>query len=52
MTDQSDADATDDPTRLREEVADEIDELVEEAADEEEARMAERDLVGVDEPDP
>lgn len=46
----SDADATPDPTELREEVEQELDELVEEAADEEAARMAERERIGVDEP--
>jgi hypothetical protein len=50
MTDSSDSGATQDPTQLREEVEQELDELIEEASEEEEARMAERDRLGVDEP--
>jgi hypothetical protein len=38
------------PEELRHEVEEELEELTEEAADEETARMAERDEVGVDEP--
>lgn len=50
MTDPRDADATQDPTHLREEVEEEVQELVEEASAEEVERMAERDRAGVDEP--
>jgi hypothetical protein len=39
-----------DPTEIREEVAEELDELVDDAAAEERKRMAERDAEGVDEP--
>ena len=39
-----------DPTELREEVEQELDELTEDAAEQERDRMAERDAAGVDEP--
>jgi hypothetical protein len=39
-----------DPTELREEVEQELDDLAEDAAEEERDRMAERDAGGVDEP--
>jgi len=45
-----DNDAGRSPEDLREEVEQELEELTEEAADEESARMAEREDVGVDEP--
>jgi hypothetical protein len=50
MADTSDTDDALDPTEIREEVEQELDELVEEASEEEIARMAERDETGVDEP--
>ncbi|MGK2950608.1 MAG: hypothetical protein ACSLFP_18690 [Acidimicrobiales bacterium] len=46
----SDTDATPDPDELREEVAEELDELSEKAKAEEAQRMADRDEAGVDEP--
>jgi hypothetical protein len=39
-----------DPTEIREQVQEELAELVDEAAEEERKRMAERDAQGVDEP--
>jgi hypothetical protein len=50
MTDMSDSQDTQSPTELREDVEEELDEMVEAAADEERARMADRDDQGVDEP--
>jgi hypothetical protein len=50
MTDTSDSQDSPSPTELREDVDQELDELVETAADEERARMAERDEQGVDDP--
>jgi hypothetical protein len=50
MTDSSDTGDSHDPTQLREEVEQELDELIEEASAEEVERMAERDREGVDEP--
>lgn len=50
MTDSSNAGDTSDPTQLREEVEQELQDLTEEASAEEAARMAERDRTGVDEP--
>jgi hypothetical protein len=50
MSDQSDSEDVEDPTRLREEVEQELDELVEETANEEADRMSEREDGDVDEP--
>ena len=50
MTEPDDRHATDDPTHLREEVEEELQELVDDASAEEVERMAERDRVGADEP--
>jgi hypothetical protein len=50
MSEQRDPDDTSDPTRLREEVEEELHDLTEEASDEEVERMAERDRAGVDQP--
>jgi hypothetical protein len=50
MSDTSDSQDTHDPTQLREEVQEELEQLTEEAAVEEKGRMEERDEVGVDEP--
>lgn len=50
MSDTSDSQDTHDPTQLREEVEAELDQLADEAAVEEKARMDERDEAGVDEP--
>ena len=47
MTDPSDSQ---DPTKLREEVEQELQDLTDEASDEEVERMAQRDRAGVDEP--
>lgn len=44
------SDTGDTPTELREEVEQELDDLVDKAAAEEKDRMAERDGEGVDEP--
>lgn len=50
MTDSSDSQDTQGPTQLREEVEAELDDLAEDAAEEERDRMAEREEQGVDEP--
>jgi hypothetical protein len=50
MTDSSDNAATDEPTKLREEVEQELQELTDEASSEEAQRMSERERAGVDEP--
>ncbi|MGV3759843.1 MAG: hypothetical protein ACO1PW_09940 [Actinomycetota bacterium] len=50
MTTPEDTDAGRSPEELRDEVEQELEELENEAAEEESARMAERDEVGVDEP--
>ncbi len=46
----SDTGETPDPTELREEVEEELDDLAEKAAAEERQQMAEREAEGVDEP--
>jgi hypothetical protein len=50
MSDTSDSQDTHDPTQLREEVEAELEQLTEEAAVEEKARMEDREEAGVDEP--
>lgn len=50
MTDMTDSQDTPDPTALRDDVEQELDEMVEVAADEERTRMAEREEQGLDEP--
>lgn len=50
MTDTGNSQDTQDPTQLREEVEQELDDFVEDTAEEERDRMAERDEQGVDEP--
>jgi hypothetical protein len=50
MSDTSDEGDTHDPTEIREEVEQELEELADDASEEEIARMAERDEAGVDEP--
>ena len=44
------SDTGDTPTELREEVEQELDDLAENAAEQERDRMAERDAEGIDEP--
>jgi len=44
------SDTGEDPTELREQVEQELDELAEDAAEQERGRMAERDAEGLDEP--
>lgn len=50
MSDTSDSQDAHDPTKLREEVEAELEQLTEETAAEEQARMDEREDAGVDEP--
>ncbi len=50
MTDARDPADPKDPTQLREEVGAELDQLVEDASEDERSRMAERDELEVDEP--
>ncbi|MFP5254864.1 MAG: hypothetical protein ACLGI8_03330 [Acidimicrobiia bacterium] len=50
MTTPDDTDAGRSPEEIRDEVDQELEELADDAADEEEARMAERDRTGVDDP--
>lgn len=50
MTTPEDNDAGRSPEDLREEVEQELEELTEDAADEESARLTERDRAGVDDP--
>ena len=50
MPDPTDPDDTQDPTHIREEVDEELQELVDDASAEEVERLAERDRAGVDEP--
>lgn len=50
MSTPEEADAGRSPEELRDEVEQELDELADDAAQEESARMAERDAAGVDDP--
>jgi hypothetical protein len=50
MPDTSESQDTPDPTPLREEVEQELDDFVEDTAEEERERMAERGEHGIDEP--
>ncbi len=50
MSDTSDSPETPDPTQLREEIEEELEVLVDDAAAEERDRMADRDDKGIDEP--
>lgn len=50
MTDSTENPTTDEPTKLREEVAQELQDLTDEASSEEAERMSERDRAGVDDP--
>jgi hypothetical protein len=50
MPDPTEPDDTQDPTQIREEVEEELQELVDDASAEEVERMATRDRIGADEP--